>query len=149
MQPWMKRPHWSGRRTRFQGFNFIKLWIKDGITDLLNDAKLMKTSAVGWALHDASMLQRWKRKIWDTREVRFNYQFNHWTMETCVEWTGIAISSWPKNSFWNPSEPGLMIPATEGVSLPGKTSFDELRVPKIESLKHTHHRGSQSQAFFV
>lgn len=38
--------------------------------------------------------------------------------KTYVEWTGMAISSWPKNSFWNPSEPGFIIPATEGVSLP-------------------------------
>lgn len=37
---------------------------------------------------------------------------------TYAEWTGMAISSCPKKSFWNPSEPGLMIPATEGVSLP-------------------------------
>lgn len=35
-----------------------------------------------------------------------------------LEWTGMAISSWPKNSFWKPSAPGLIIPATEGVSLP-------------------------------
>lgn len=37
-----------------------------------------------------------------------------------LEWTGMAISSWPKKSFWNPSEPGLIIPAIEGVSLPIK-----------------------------
>lgn len=39
-------------------------------------------------------------------------------MVTYVECTGMAISSWPKKSFWNPSAPGLMIPATDGVSLP-------------------------------
>lgn len=44
----------------------------------------------------------------------------NWIREckTHAEWTGMAISSWPKNSFWNPSEPGFIIPATEGVSLP-------------------------------
>lgn len=75
-----------------------------------------------------------------------------------VEWTGIAISSCPKNSFWNPSEPGLIIPATEGVSLP----IIKQKIPrkvKSATLKHKHkgykrgnkkistnHKGSRNQA---
>jgi hypothetical protein len=35
----------------------------------------------------------------------------------------MAISSWPKKSFWKPSEPGLMTPATDGVMRPGKKEF--------------------------
>jgi hypothetical protein len=39
-------------------------------------------------------------------------------MHRDLPWTGTAISSCPKNSFWKPSEPGLITPATEGISLP-------------------------------
>ncbi len=33
-------------------------------------------------------------------------------------YTGTAISSCPKKSFWKPSDPGWITPATDGVSLP-------------------------------
>lgn len=52
---------------------------------------------------------------------------------TYAECTGIAISSWPKKSFWNPSPPGLMIPATDGVSLPKDTSMNTLLTPKFNN----------------
>ena len=32
--------------------------------------------------------------------------------ETDVEWTGMAIYSFPKNNSWNPLERELMIPTT-------------------------------------
>jgi len=75
----------------------------------------------------------------------------------------MAISSWPKKSFWNPSEPGLIIPATDGVSLPVNTKLqfpltlkakinitlwfsplfpEENKVDRAD----THHKGSQNQA---
>ena len=81
-----------------------------------------------------------------------------------AEWTGIAISSWPKKSFWNPSEPGLIIPATDGVSLPtenkkrqndikalnDKFCVNILRkkenIEKNQPSCDAHHRGSQNQA---
>ena len=63
----------------------------------------------------------------------YNQKQNKWketkhgeTKNTYVECTGIAISSWPKKSFWNPSAPGLMIPATDGNSLPVNTETNKL-----------------------
>ena len=85
---------------------------------------------------------------------------------TYVAWTGMAISSWPKKSFWNPSEPGLIIPATDGVSLPANTklelplvlkaninvnvSFSAIRLEENEDDRASPNRkGSQNQASAV
>lgn len=67
-----------------------------------------------------------------TNEQSVNVHMNLYEEQsTHVGWTGMAISSCPKKSFWNPSEPGLIIPATEGVSLPIKQS----KVSKQEAKK--------------
>lgn len=83
----------------------------------------------------------------------FSLSLSRWYL-TYAAWTGMAISSWPKNSFWNPSEPGLMIPATEGVSRPEKEYKISSLTPNLtvkssksrEKPSYTHHRGNQNQA---
>lgn len=59
------------------------------------------------------IIQKWQIHINRERETK-----------SYVECTGMAISSCPKNNFWNPSAPGFIIPATEGVSLPKNTISD-------------------------
>lgn len=72
---------------------------------LLKEAKLMNTSAEPCAFTAPTILQsdRAVRKV--KAVVRIEAKKNDRKFETCLPCTGIAISSRPKKSFWNP--PGL------------------------------------------